>query len=530
MPQDIHQFSGPHSECIRSSLPPGTSCDLHGDRCQLAVASHVEYCGPSVPLRQESSIACYSSTSIDSQLPGESSAPSAEFQGLEYPEGITYSTFHEAPGSSYEPISGMHISTQPSSSTVDQGSITALHHSDNSLPTKIGARFSRQTVKILRDWLGSHGEAPYPSEEEKHRLQDETGLSQTQVENWLANARRRRKIRAGRPFPQNKHSRALPTNASTNPGASIPNNQSRYMNPLERWMDSPPENEAASIIAINKALSSEPGLGPGGSHHPLSSEDSVGSVHQHSLASSGSTSTNESSTSAYSYSSFSFVPFLQGRRRRRKKSYHQRYDKISPNIPFKTFQCTFCTETFERRYDWQRHEKSYHLSLERWVCMPEGCRTLRPQSIGSYCVFCGEIDPDDEHVNRHNYSICEKKPLSDRTFYRKDHLVQHLRLVHGVGYLDWCMRSWRSECINVYSRCGFCGIMLANWHLRQDHLAEHFKMGQTMAHWNGDWGFESAVLDKVQNSMPPCTYVIPYIYTISIGCTWLTSMGTVRSY
>lgn len=29
--------------------------------------------------------------------------------------------------------------------------------------------------------------------------------------------------------------------------------------------------------------------------------------------------------------------------------------------PVRTYQCTFCTETFKTKHDWQRHEKSLHL-------------------------------------------------------------------------------------------------------------------------------------------------------------------------
>ncbi|UPK93409.1 hypothetical protein LCI18_004344 [Fusarium solani-melongenae] len=187
-------------------------------------------------------------------------------------------------------------------------------------------------------------------------------------------------------------------------------------------------------------------------------------------------------------------------RRRRKKNYLTR-NRLP--APLKTFQCTFCTETFARRYDWQRHEKTYHLSLERWICTPDGCRALEPKSNQISCVFCGETGPDDDHIRHHNYSICEAKPLSERTFYRKDHLVQHLRLVHDAEYLSWFMSRWKSECNNVMSRCGLCGVVMDSWYARQDHLAEHFRMGETMADWKGDWGFEDAVLKLVQNSMPP---------------------------
>jgi hypothetical protein len=56
-------------------------------------------------------------------------------------------------------------------------------------------------------------------------------------------------------------------------------------------------------------------------------------------------------------------------------------------------------------------------------------------------------------------------------------------------------------------------MVMDSWHTRQDHLAEHFRMGETMAGWKGDWGLEDAVLRLVQNSMPPCQWLtFPSVY------------------
>ena len=56
-----------------------------------------------------------------------------------------------------------------------------------------GIRFPKHAVKILRDWLDAHADHPYPSEAEKADLEQRTELRPTQIANWLANARRRRK-------------------------------------------------------------------------------------------------------------------------------------------------------------------------------------------------------------------------------------------------------------------------------------------------------------------------------------------------
>ena len=173
--------------------------------------------------------------------------------------------------------------------------------------------------------------------------------------------------------------------------------------------------------------------------------------------------------------------------------------------PQKQYQCTFCTLTFRTKHDWQRHEKSLHLSLERWVCAPDGPRAINPSTGQICCVFCGEPNPGDNHIDSHSYSLCQERSLNERTFYRKDHLRQHLKLVHNIKFIAWSMEPWKVATPEIRSRCGFCGIVMDSWTFRVDHLAEHFKTGYSMADWKGDWGFEAPVLQMVENSMPPCT-------------------------
>lgn len=60
------------------------------------------------------------------------------------------------------------------------------------------ARFPRAAVKILKDWLVEHIDHPYPTEEEKEQLKEQTGLSLNQISNWMANTRRRHKARPKR--------------------------------------------------------------------------------------------------------------------------------------------------------------------------------------------------------------------------------------------------------------------------------------------------------------------------------------------
>ncbi|KAI5459627.1 hypothetical protein BGZ63DRAFT_360433 [Mariannaea sp. PMI_226] len=445
------------------------------------------------------------------ELQGHDVAPSFEFESIETDLSINHSiNLQQELSFTYDSDPGTYLPAQSSITGISQDLPPSFSHDARSIPPKVGGRFSTRTIKILRDWFASHSKAPYPSEEEKAVLQEMTGLNQTQITNWLANTRRREKIQAAKSARlRTQQPQAQPIDIPRAPTPFESNGNAGHMNPLERWVDSPPENEAASITAIARALSSERKSAPGSEqfdHVPTTASPAL-SLHRSSSASSAGASSYGSSTSAYSQKSHSSVSLSlmspRGRRRRKKTSYLSRADRTIRLTRPKTFQCTFCTETFARRYDWQRHEKTFHLSLERWICAPEGCRVVEPQTNKICCTFCGDHTPDENHVKLHNYSICEAKPLAERTFYRKDHLVQHLRLVHGVEFLDWCMRSWKSERKSVRSRCGFCGLVMDTWDARQDHLTEHFRTGQTMANWEGDWGFEDVVHDIVQHSMPP---------------------------
>lgn len=183
-----------------------------------------------------------------------------------------------------------------------------------------------------------------------------------------------------------------------------------------------------------------------------------------------------------------------------------------PNMPY---QCTFCTEVFKTKYDWQRHEKSLHLPLEQWVCTLHGPRAPKKEVKEPCCVFCGEEAADDAHIETHHFSACQERSLEERTFHRKDHLVQHLRLVHNTKYAEWSMKQWMLPMPSINSRCGFCGLTMSTWVERTDHLADHFKIGATMADWQGDWGFDEAIVNMVESAMPPCKFAVGcYLFDI----------------
>ncbi|KAG7443169.1 uncharacterized protein BT62DRAFT_922257 [Guyanagaster necrorhizus] len=72
-----------------------------------------------------------------------------------------------------------------------------LASSEVHLPTsqlnqrKIRGKLPKTTTDYLKAWLHAHCDHPYPNEAEKKRLCLATGLSMSQVSNWMINARRR---------------------------------------------------------------------------------------------------------------------------------------------------------------------------------------------------------------------------------------------------------------------------------------------------------------------------------------------------
>ncbi|KAI9798235.1 MAG: hypothetical protein M1835_002720 [Candelina submexicana] len=384
---------------------------------------------------------------------------------------------------------------------------------------KEGIRFSRPAVRILKTWLAAHSQHPYPTAEEKDELKRQTGLKRSQISNWLANARRRKKVRPEDPIDYELRPEML---AGVQDKASVPLDIERAvnlqdMNPLDRWKHSPPEHEAASVSAIANAVATS-------TYTP----ETHTSSHSSSWAEYGPHSSGASSWSVYRVPSMSSLESVRSsgsdmsfgsvfshtsrnsfgsRRRRRRPALPQKdlsTEKLRSSTqqgelrPTRPFQCTFCPDTFKTKHDWQRHEKSIHLSLEKWTCAPLGGVISMP--TGNVCAYCSAVNPDADHLELHNFQACQEKPATERTFYRKDHLRQHLRLVHDCKF-DVSMESWKSARLEVKSRCGFCPKILTTWQCRVDHLAAHFKAGARMADWQGEWGFEPHIQALVENAV-----------------------------
>lgn len=97
------------------------------------------------------------------------------------------------------------------------------------------------------------------------------------------------------------------------------------------------------------------------------------------------------------------------------------------------------------------------------------------------------------HLRQHRHKACEKKPESERTFSRVDHLFQHIRRVYFRGFDLQDFRSarfsqWFRDAdplppSSLALRCGFCGKSLDTWEERVEHLAVHFKAGVDDSMW-----------------------------------------------
>lgn len=288
------------------------------------------------------------------------------------------------------------------------------------------------------------------------------------------------------------------------------------LSPLDRWRNSPPEVEAAQLSDIVKSISiantqdtfpSRPNSEISLTRQRRSHRPTASIAASDSARSSGSSSSASSAHSIDSGHSGSFGRFYAGvskghRRRRQRKKSPTPNETAANQPPTRQYQCTFCTDTFKSKHDWTRHERTLHLSLESWTCAPFGPTYLSETSLPK-CVFCTTEHPSDAHIREHRFWECQEKPHALRTFYRKDHMFQHLRLVHGMDDGHTVVDTWRSEVTQIKSRCGFCAATFRTWADRNSHIAVHFREGYMMKQWRGCRGLDPAVALAVENAMPP---------------------------
>lgn len=366
---------------------------------------------------------------------------------------------------------------------------------------------SVKKTRVLRNWFATHQEHPYPSEDEKCLLAEQSGLTKTQVINWFANARRRHRLTAQSHF--NNSSKVFLQ------GSPMPQTFLAGMSPMERWRHSPPNEEPVSASTIENAISNQMHAG-GGEGYVHSFDGSYATDGAPSSASSESAifhqrpsgfyeASSNSGSSAFSmYQSDDAGIFSLSAR----SSIHGSDGDIMAGTSHARvatkaaahrgrahmFQCTFCHQSFKKKYDWVRHERSIHLpGLDSWVCkvpLPDDQSQVvwRVNHSEPECIFCGQTSPTDDHMQSHEFQSCAERPVSERTFTRKDHLWQHLHKFHRCRKWD----GWKPNLHLLEHRqdayesvCGFCQLQMHSWEERVQHLASHFRRGATMVEWAG---------------------------------------------
>ncbi|KAH9811837.1 hypothetical protein DFH28DRAFT_931510 [Melampsora americana] len=111
----------------------------------------------------------------------------AHLMGSSYPASGT-----ATPGNEAGVSSGSRSVSQPSLTASDpsKGDSGRWATSDGQAPRRRG-KLPQAVTALLRSWLMSHTSHPYPTEEEKKFLCEQTALNMNQVSNWFINARRR---------------------------------------------------------------------------------------------------------------------------------------------------------------------------------------------------------------------------------------------------------------------------------------------------------------------------------------------------
>ncbi|WQF80939.1 Putative HTH CenpB-type DNA-binding domain, Zinc finger C2H2-type [Colletotrichum destructivum] len=360
---------------------------------------------------------------------------------------------------------------------------------------------STTTAPLLRDtnesWLiaGTHNSEDHVSSDFQWALPWLTGRPTDLTDQHGPDIRRtlpRRRSRY-RNMQSNRQTVPIPMSASS---------PTEGLDPMQRWRQSPPQDEPASLAAIRDALTETRHRteGHGNAVSPTYAHTNSGT----SLESGGSSSSVPSAGSAWSATSGAsrgrYSSLDRGRRGRiaKKRPNASQKDAKDP----RPFKCTFCCDSFKTKYDWARHEKSRHLNLESWICAPRGGSILSTVTGQFHCVYCNAMDPSKEHLDSHNHSACHDRPIRARSFGRKDHLVQHLKVMHKLSEMPQ-FEDWKAETMDISSRCGFCDRVLLTWSERTGHLANHFRKGMAMKDWKGEHGFSPSVAQHVAHALPP---------------------------
>lgn len=434
---------------------------------------------------------------------------------------------------------------------------------DQQEPKTQRSRIPPESRSILEEHFNND---PYPTGRDIDIIAQLSNLEKKTVKNWFNNTRSRRSV-------QDNQANLTPFNSveldSTTPSFQGPQLSTSWRSKrdtdamsvgsksssnlsIERYLVAPLDEEPASAAAIKAALAQEADVQPHshcknalnklpqvpddscsamlvGNSRPLS-DDGLISKRRVSAISSRHSSASGGSASSYGSSTSSFG---RARRRGRKRWHHAPYATSSKAVEGLNqkeededdqgrnvaFFCTFCQNAFTAKYEWKRHEESVHMPQKTWIC----CHQEAPAP--TWCPFCRELLPTEEHLAKHRYQECRNKPEAQRTFSRKDHLLQHIRSTHlaqdvsnhpPVYPNNAFLKLWECsppplESDNPALHCGFCGRWFLTWSKRSEHVARHFKASITMSTWwpgriHNDCELENVLIPFYSRSPHFCRY------------------------
>ncbi|KAK7429925.1 hypothetical protein QQZ08_003547 [Neonectria magnoliae] len=127
---------------------------------------------------------------------------------------------------------------------------------------KSGIRFNKEALRILKHWLSTHSGHPYPLRQREGYFRGRLDSTEHRSQLGLPTHARRGKIPVSCGASSHQSSSPNPIDIPKRPGTPAVNTGPSQMNPLERWVDSPPENEPASASAIARSMASPSRVSP----------------------------------------------------------------------------------------------------------------------------------------------------------------------------------------------------------------------------------------------------------------------------
>ncbi|KAH7139352.1 hypothetical protein B0J11DRAFT_41441 [Dendryphion nanum] len=342
--------------------------------------------------------------------------------------------------------------------SINFGAIGGPHMSSQSQFNQ--PRESRARVSTIKEWLYSHSSSPYPSKDDISNLASATGKTPRQVKVSLSNLRSRMSLPGmvrNSVCPQNDGSISSLSNVAAS--SISPQTESVNSSDIDFFLPS-------SFIYTESNDGDIPsGMLGHGKLFPAAS---------------------------------SSLP-ARATKRKGRRLHASRFSTFVSNsltnmeLPTqetqKIYHCTICPKTFKDSSGWQRHESGVHFHTTQWICMLNGAVIDDLD-----CAFCSELFPDPEHQLLHNIPSCLFKSLSERTFYRKDQLKQHIQQIH-IPEMDPSTKKafrvpagWAKEKDVVDSDprslwCGFCRQTFPSTTERMEHVADHFRNGFHINQW-----------------------------------------------